>query len=132
MFGITATVGVVAANHDVALVIQEAVEDMQGFARRRRDYLGVERGEAVREVGIELAARIVAVMGIDAPGGAAETAGPEELASPLSSSCSSSSLRTMQPPHDEISAQPTIKSGQPCSWPGARFNPPSQVTNRSK
>ena len=76
---IAAAVGVVAANRDLALVIQEAVEDMQSLARRRRDHLGVERGEAVGEVRVELASRIVAVMGVDASGGAAETAGSEEL-----------------------------------------------------
>jgi len=76
---IAAAVGVVAANRDLALVIQEAVEDMQGLARRRCDHIGVERGEAVGEVRVELASRIVAVMGVDASGCAAETAGPEEL-----------------------------------------------------
>jgi hypothetical protein len=79
VIGIAATVGVVAADRDLALVIQEAIKDMQGFARRRRDHLGVKRGEAVGEVGIELASPIVAVMGIEAPGGVAETAGAEEL-----------------------------------------------------
>jgi hypothetical protein len=53
---------------------------MQSLARHRRDHLGVERSETVGEVRVELASRIVAVMGIDAPGGATETAGPEELA----------------------------------------------------
>ena len=52
---------------------------MHSLARRRRDHLGVERGEAVGEMRVELASRIVAVMGIDASGGAAEAAGPEEL-----------------------------------------------------
>ena len=52
---------------------------MQGLAGRRRDHLGVERREAVGEVGVELASRIVAVMGVEAAGGAAEAAGPEEL-----------------------------------------------------
>ena len=79
VIGIAAAVGVVVADRDLALVIQEAIKDMQGLARRRRDNLGVERGEAVGEVRVELASRIVAVMGIDAPGGAAETTGPEEL-----------------------------------------------------
>ena len=79
MIGIAAAVGVVAANRNLALVIQEAVEDMQGLACRRRDHLGVERGEAVGEVGVELASRIVAVMSIEAAGGAAETAGAEDL-----------------------------------------------------
>ena len=50
MFRIAAAIGVVAADRHIALVIQEAVKDMQGFACRRRDHLGVERGEAVGEV----------------------------------------------------------------------------------
>ena len=66
VIGIAAAVGVMAANRDLALVIQEAIEDMQSLARRRRDHLGVERGEAVGEVRVELASRIVAVMAFDA------------------------------------------------------------------
>ena len=53
-------VGVMAANRNLALVIQEAIEDMQSLARRRRDHLGVERGEAVGEVRAELAFRMSA------------------------------------------------------------------------
>jgi hypothetical protein len=34
MFGITAAVGVMAAHCDVALVIEQSVKNMQGFARR--------------------------------------------------------------------------------------------------
>src|SRR3954469_24286033 len=80
VFGIAAAVGVMTAHRDLALVIQEAVEDVQGLARRRCDYLGVERGETVGEVGVELASRIVAVMGIEAAGVAAQAAGLERLA----------------------------------------------------
>src|SRR5271166_4664281 len=35
MLGITAAIGVVAADGDLALVIEQSVKDMQGFARRR-------------------------------------------------------------------------------------------------
>ena len=49
VIGIATAVGVMAANRDLALVIQEAVEDMQSLARCRCDHLGVERGEAVGE-----------------------------------------------------------------------------------
>ena len=35
MLGVTAAVGVVAADRDVALVIEQPVKDMQGFACRR-------------------------------------------------------------------------------------------------
>ena len=51
----------------LALVIQKAVEDMQGLARRRRDHLGVERSEAVGEMRIKFASGVVAVMGIETP-----------------------------------------------------------------
>ena len=79
VFRIAAAVGVVAANRDIALVIQQAVEDMQSLARRRRDYLGEERRKTVGDVRIEFASRIVAVMSIKAVDVAAEAAGPEEL-----------------------------------------------------
>ena len=52
VFRIVAAVGVVAANRDIALVIQQAVEDMQRLACRRRDYLGEERGKTVGDVRI--------------------------------------------------------------------------------
>src|SRR4051795_11970913 len=80
MFGIAAAVGVVAAHRNLALVIQEAVEDVQGLARRRRDHLGVERSEAVGEMRVKFAPGVAAVMGIETAGVAAQTAGPEELA----------------------------------------------------
>ena len=79
VIGVAAAVRVVAAGRNLALVIQEAVKDMQGLACRRRDHLGVERGEAIGEVCVELASWVVAVMGIETAGGAAETTGPEEL-----------------------------------------------------
>jgi hypothetical protein len=79
VFRIAAAVGVVAANRDIALVIQQAVEDMQSLARRRRDYLGEERRKTIGDVRIEFASRIVSVMGVEAAGVAAEAAGPEEL-----------------------------------------------------
>src|SRR5271170_7871631 len=60
-------------------VTQEAVEDVQGLARRRRDHLGEEWRKTVGDVRVEFASRIVAVMGIEAAGVAAKTAGPEEL-----------------------------------------------------
>src|SRR6202040_3654212 len=75
-----AAVGVVAADRDVALMIEQSVKDMQGFARRRRDHFRVERGIAIGEVRVEFASGVVAVMGVDAAGIAPEAAGPEELA----------------------------------------------------
>src|SRR5208283_4138378 len=80
MLGITAAIGVVAADGDLALVIEQSVKDMQGFARRRRNHFGVEWGIAIGEVGVEFAPGVVAIMGVDAAGIAAEAAGPEELA----------------------------------------------------
>jgi hypothetical protein len=40
-------VGVVAADYDIALVIEQPVKDMQGFACRRRDHFRVEWGIAI-------------------------------------------------------------------------------------
>jgi hypothetical protein len=80
MLGITAAVGVVAADGDLALVIEQSVKDMQGFARRRRDHFGVEWGIAIGEVGVEFAPGVVPVMGVDTAGIAAVAAGAEELA----------------------------------------------------
>ena len=79
VFRIAAAVGVVTANRDIALVIQQAVENMQSLARRRRDYLGEERRKTIGDVRIEFASQIVALMGVEAAGVAAEAAGPEEL-----------------------------------------------------
>ena len=80
MIGIAAAIGVVAADRDLALVIEQPVEHMQRLAGGRRDHLGVERRVAVGEVRVELEPGLIAVMGIEAAGVAAEAAGPEELA----------------------------------------------------
>ena len=79
MVGIAAAIGVVAMGRDLTLVIEQAVEHMHGFAGGRCDHLGVERRVAVGEVGVELDARVIAVMGVEAAGVATEAAGPEEL-----------------------------------------------------
>jgi hypothetical protein len=78
--GIAAAVGVVPRRGDLPLVIEQAIEHVDGLARRRRDYLGVERRVAVGEVGVELGARLVAEVGIEAGRVAAGVAGAEELA----------------------------------------------------
>jgi hypothetical protein len=78
VFRIAAVVGVVAHRH-LALMVQEAVEDMPGLARRRRNHLGVERRKTVREVRVKFVSRLVAVMSVEASGVAAKAAGPEEL-----------------------------------------------------
>src|ERR1044071_6632395 len=80
VFGIAAAVSVVTAHRDFALVVQEPVEDMQSLARRRRDHLGVERSEAGGEGCVNVAPGVIAVMDIGPAGGAAQAAGPEELA----------------------------------------------------
>ena len=80
VLGIAAAVSVVTTDRDIAVVVQQTVKDMQGFARRCRDHLGMERRIAIGEVGVELASGNVAVMGIDAASIAGEAAGPEELA----------------------------------------------------
>src|SRR5439155_26258622 len=80
MVGITAAIGMVAAGHDLALVVEQPVKDMRGFAGGRRNHLGGERGVAVGEVRVELDPGFIAVMSVDAARIAAETAGPEKLA----------------------------------------------------
>ena len=66
MVGIAAAIGVVAAGRDLALVVEQPVEHMRGFAGGRRDHLGVERRVSVGEVRVELDPGFIAVMGIDA------------------------------------------------------------------
>ena len=68
MLGIAAAVGVVPLRYDVALVIEQRVEHMQRLARGCGDQLGVERSIAIREVGVDLEARPLAVMRVQAPG----------------------------------------------------------------
>ena len=77
--GVPAAISMVTTNRDVALVVEQPVEDMQGFACRRRNHLGVERCITVREVGVELASRFISVMGVEAGRVATEAAGSEEL-----------------------------------------------------
>src|SRR6516225_10725993 len=80
MVGIAAAIGMVAAGHDLALVVEQPVKDMRGFAGGRRNHLGVERCVAVREVRVELDPGFIAIMSVDAARVAAGTAGPEKLA----------------------------------------------------
>ena len=61
---------------DLALVIEQRVQHMQRLARRRRDQLGVEGPVAVREVRVDLEARLLAVVGVETAGVAAEAARP--------------------------------------------------------
>src|SRR5271166_292565 len=79
MVGITAAVGMVATDRDLALMIEQRIEHMQRLARRCRNQLGEERPVAVGEMGVDLEPRLLAVMSIVAAGGAAEPAGLEEL-----------------------------------------------------
>jgi len=80
MVGIAAAIGMVAAGRDLALVVEQPIEHMRGFAGGRRDHLGVERRVSVGEVRVELDPGLIAVMGIDAARFTAEAAGPKELA----------------------------------------------------
>jgi hypothetical protein len=43
MVGIAAAISVVAPGRDLALVVQQPIEHMRGFAGDRRDHFGVER-----------------------------------------------------------------------------------------
>src|SRR5215472_19087691 len=77
--GIATTIGVVAMGRDLTLVIKQAVEHMHGFAGSRCNHLGVERRVAVGEMRVELDARVITVVRVEAAGVATEAACPEEL-----------------------------------------------------
>ncbi len=78
--GLPSTIRVMTTNRHLALVVEQPIEDVQGFACCRGNHLGVERGIAVRDVGVELASWLVAVMGIETGCIATKAACPEELA----------------------------------------------------
>src|SRR5271165_3085332 len=61
MVGIAAAIGVVAAGRDLALVVEQPIEHMRGFAGGRCDHLGVERCVSVGEVCVELDPGFIAV-----------------------------------------------------------------------
>ena len=73
-------VGVVLANVDRALMVQEPVENMRGLAGVGRDDLGMERRVAIGDMGVELHARFRAVLGVVVGARFAVPAGAEELA----------------------------------------------------
>ena len=64
MIGLTAAVGVVAADCIVTLMVDQRVQHMQRLACRRRDQLRIERRVAVGEVGVDLEAGSLAVVGV--------------------------------------------------------------------
>jgi hypothetical protein len=73
-------IGVMAVAGHVCPMVEQRVEDVEGFAGGRRDNLGGERRVTVGKVGVEFDPRLVAVMGVEARGGASASGGPEELA----------------------------------------------------
>ena len=80
MIGLTAAVGVVAADCIVALVVDQRVQHMQCFTRGCRDQLGEVRPIAARKMSVDLEPGPLAVMGIEAAGVTAEACCLEELA----------------------------------------------------
>src|SRR3984893_7412970 len=80
MVGIAAAIGMVAAGHDLALVVEQPVKDMRGFAGGRRNHLGVGPCVAVGEVRVAIDRGLICWMSVYAARVAAETAGPEKLA----------------------------------------------------
>ena len=68
------------ADHQFALMVEQAVEDMRGFAGIGGDDLGMERRKAVGDVGVEQHAGFGAVAGVAIGAGLALTTGAEELA----------------------------------------------------
>ena len=60
MIRITSAIRVVTNGNDLALVIEQAIQDMQRLAGRRRDHLGVERGITVGHMSVKFAAGLPA------------------------------------------------------------------------
>nr|BAM13942.1 hypothetical protein [Pseudomonas sp. K-62] len=79
MLGVAAAVGVVPADRDLAAVMEQGIEHVQGLAGGGRDGLREERPVAVRQVGIDLEAGLGTVMGVAASGGTALACRGEEL-----------------------------------------------------
>lgn len=67
------------ADYQLALMVEQAIEDVRGLAGIGCNDLGVERREAVGDVGVEQHAGIGAVAGIAIGATLALTAGAEEL-----------------------------------------------------
>ena len=63
----------------LALVVEQGVEHVQGFAGGRRDDFGEERAVAVRQVGVDFEAGLGPVMRVEPAGVAAEAGGLKEL-----------------------------------------------------
>jgi hypothetical protein len=80
MLGIAAAVRVVEADCNVALVIDQRVQHVERFARRRRNQLGEVRSVAAREVGVDLEPGSQTVMRIEVAGVTAKSSSLEELA----------------------------------------------------
>ena len=80
VIGFTAAVRVMAADLDLALMIEQRVQDMQRLARRRRDHFREEWSVAVGKVSVGLEARLLAVMCVETARVTAGTARLEELA----------------------------------------------------
>lgn len=68
MLGITAAIGVVPVRYRLTLMIEQHVEHVQRLARGCGDQLGIEWPITIREVGVDLEARLLAVMRVQAPG----------------------------------------------------------------
>jgi len=71
---------IVAADFNLALVIDQRIQDMQRLARRRRDQLGEVRPVAARKVSVDLEPGPQAVVGIEAARVTAESRRLEKLA----------------------------------------------------
>ena len=80
MVGITTAIGVVPSRRDLALMIEQRVQHVQRLARRRRDQLRIERRVAIGEMGVDLEAGSLAVVGVQPRCVPAEAGGLEELA----------------------------------------------------
>jgi hypothetical protein len=73
-------VGVMLADFKATFVMQQAVQNIRGFAGVSRDHVGVERRIAIGDVRVEFHARLRAIFGVVIGAGLAMPAGLEKLA----------------------------------------------------
>lgn len=79
MIGEAGRIGVALLDPQVGLVIQQAVQDVDGVAHRGVDNLDAERRVLVGDVGVELHARFLAVLQVNLAGKLAPATGLEVL-----------------------------------------------------
>ena len=72
-------ISVVLVNDEAALVIEQSIEDMGRFVCGRGDHLGVVRPKLIRQMSIELNARVLPLVQVHQSTNFATTADTKEL-----------------------------------------------------